>query len=44
MTDGDPLEIMTRVERAYIQGRAVDISSKHTDLYNKYQTRLEQVK
>ena len=44
VTDGDPLEIMTRVERAYIQGRAVDISSKHTDLYNKYQTRLEQVK
>ena len=44
VTDGDPLEIMTRVERAYIQGRRVDISSKHTDLYDKYRTRLEQVK
>lgn len=44
VTDGDPLEIMTRVERAFIQGRPVDLSSKHTDLYDKYRTRLEQVK
>ncbi len=44
VTDGDPLEIMTQVEQAFIQGRPVDISSKHTDLYDKYQTRLEQVK
>ena len=44
VTDGDPLEIMTRVVRAFIQGRPVDISSKHTDLYDKYRTRLEQVK
>ena len=44
VTDGDPLEIMTRVERAFIQGRPVDLSSKHTDLYDKYRTRLEQVR
>ncbi len=44
VTDGDPLEIMTRVERAFIQGRPVDLSSKHTDLYDKYLTRLEQLK
>ena len=44
VTDGDPLEIMTQVEQAFIQGRPVDISSKHTDLYDKYRTRLEQVK
>ena len=44
VTDGDPLEIMTQVERAFIQGRPVDIGSKHTDLYDKYRTRLEQVK
>lgn len=44
VTDGDPLEIMTQVERAFIQGRPVDISSKHTDLYDKYRTRLDQVK
>ena len=44
VTSGDPLEIMTQVERAFIQGRPVDITSKHTDLYDKYRTRLEQVK
>ena len=44
VTDGDPLEIMTQVERAFIQGRPVDLSSKHRDLYDKYRTRLEQVK
>lgn len=43
VTDGDPLEIMTRVELAFIQGRPVDLSSKHTDLYDKYRTRLEQM-
>lgn len=42
VTDGDPLEIMTQVKHAFIQGRPVDISSKHTDLYDKYRTRLEQ--
>lgn len=44
VTDGDPLEIMTQVEQAFIQGRPVDISSKHTDLYDKYRARLEQIK
>jgi imidazolonepropionase-like amidohydrolase len=43
VTDGDPLEIRTHVELAFIQGRPVDLSSKHTDLYDKYLERLEQV-
>ena len=44
VTDGDPLEIRTHVELAFIQGRPVDLSSKHTDLYDKYLERLDQVK
>lgn len=37
VTTGDPLDIRTQVERAYIEGRAVDLSSRHTQLYEKYQ-------
>jgi imidazolonepropionase-like amidohydrolase len=36
VTDGDPLETFTHVERAYIQGRALDLSSRHTRLWEKY--------
>ncbi len=37
ITDGDPLETVTHVDRAYIQGRVVDLSSRHTRLWRKYQ-------
>ena len=43
VTDGDPLEIMTNVERAFIQGRDIDLSSKHTMLYEKYQEKYRQL-
>ncbi|HUU28569.1 MAG TPA: amidohydrolase family protein [archaeon] len=36
VTDGDPLEITTQVERLYIQGRAVDLGNKQKALYAKY--------
>ncbi len=36
VTDGDPLEVTTRVERAFIAGREVDLSNKQTRLYEKY--------
>jgi len=36
VTDGDPLEITTRVEQMYIEGRRIDLSSRHTQLYEKY--------
>jgi len=36
VTDGDPLEIVTRVERVFIQGKDVDLRNKHTMLYDKY--------
>ncbi len=39
ITDGDPLEVKTNVKALYVQGRAVDIESKHTKLYKKYLAR-----
>lgn len=36
VTDGDPLDIRSQVSRAFIQGRAVDLSNRHTRLYEKY--------
>ena len=43
VSNGDPLEVMTRVERAWIRGREVDLSSKHTQLYEKYQEKYRQL-
>jgi len=36
VSDGDPLENGTRVERAYISGRAIDLTNRQTTLYEKY--------
>lgn len=36
IADGDILEIPTRVERAYIQGRLVDLNDKQKRLFEKY--------
>ena len=36
VTSGDILETPTQVEMAFVQGRAVDLSSKHTQLWQKY--------
>lgn len=36
VTTGDPLEIVTQVEMEFIQGRKIDLTSKHTMLYEKY--------
>lgn len=36
VTDGDPLDIRTAVERAFIGGREIDLSNKQTRLYEKY--------
>jgi imidazolonepropionase-like amidohydrolase len=43
VTDGDPLDIRTRVVRAFVQGREIDLSSRHTTLGEKYSERLRQV-
>ncbi len=39
MTDGDPLEIRTTVERVFIDGRNADLSTRHTRLYERYKNR-----
>ncbi len=39
VTDGDPLEIRTQVRMMFIEGRPVDLESKHTRLYQKYLNR-----
>jgi len=40
ITDGDPLEIRTTVERAFIDGRPVDLAaSRHRRLYTRYRGR-----
>ena len=40
VTDGDPLEIMTRVERVWIESREIDLTLDHQHrLYEKYRNR-----
>jgi len=39
VTNGDPLEIPTQVEMAFIDGAQIDLRSRHTELYNKYRQR-----
>jgi imidazolonepropionase-like amidohydrolase len=43
VTDGDLFEITSRVEHAFIAGRAVDLSTHHTRLYDKYRARYERL-
>ena len=37
VTSGDLLEVTSRVEAAYIDGRSVYLSNRQTRLYDKYQ-------
>jgi imidazolonepropionase-like amidohydrolase len=43
VVDGDPLETTSRVEREYILGREVDLSSKHEILFRKYQEKYRRL-
>jgi imidazolonepropionase-like amidohydrolase len=43
VTDGDPLEIPTHVERAFIQGRKVDLQDKQKVLWEKYQEKYRRL-
>lgn len=43
VTTGDPLEITTHVEQAFIGGRSIDLRSKQTELYRKYQEKYRQL-
>lgn len=40
ITSGDPLEISTNVQAAFIGGKPVSLESKFTRLYRKYEARL----
>ena len=42
VSSGDPLDIRSNVELAFIQGRLVDLSSRHTQLFEKYQQKYQQ--
>ena len=43
VTTGDPLEITTEVVTAFIDGRQIDLSSRHTSLYEKYLEKYHQL-
>lgn len=42
VTDGSPLEIRTNVQRAFIDGRAIDLSNKQTVLDQKFREKYRQ--
>ena len=42
LSDGDILEIPTHVERAWIDGREIDLSNKQTRLAEKYREKYRQ--
>ena len=42
VTSGDPLEVMTKIERVWIDGEEYDFDrSKHRQLYERYKARIE---
>jgi imidazolonepropionase-like amidohydrolase len=43
ITDGDILETPTQITAAFIQGRKVDLTNRHTQLYRKYSAKYEQL-
>jgi imidazolonepropionase-like amidohydrolase len=43
VASGDPLEITTQIEREFIQGRDIDLNSRHTQLYEKYKIKYQQM-
>lgn len=42
ITDGDPLEVSTHVQRVFVAGKPTSMESKHTRLYNLYLQRLSE--
>jgi imidazolonepropionase-like amidohydrolase len=43
VTTGDPLEIMSNVEMEFIQGKKIDLRSRHTELWKKYEEKYRQM-
>jgi imidazolonepropionase-like amidohydrolase len=44
VTTADPLEILCNVEMEFIQGRKVDLTSRHTLLYDKYKEKYRRIR
>lgn len=42
VTDGDPLEVRSRVVAAWLDGRLLDLSSKHTRLRDRYERKYQE--
>lgn len=42
VADGDPLEIATQIERAWVQGEEIDLADRHKRLYEKFKQRIEE--
>ena len=42
LTDGSPLDLTTRIERAWVEGRETDLRSKQTELAKKYRQKYAQ--
>jgi imidazolonepropionase-like amidohydrolase len=43
LADGDALEVTTHVERAWVDGREIDLSNKQTALFEKYREKYRQL-
>lgn len=41
LCNGDILDVPTQVEKAWVQGRTVDLSNKQTQLYEKYKAKYQ---
>jgi len=39
LVDGDPLELRTHVRHLFVNGKPVEVSNKHTELYEKFSKR-----
>ncbi len=39
ITDGDPMETATQIKQMFIKGKSVDLTSRHTKLFEKYMGR-----
>ncbi len=43
VTTGHPLDVLTNIELAFIDGRAIDLENKHTKLADKYREKYKQL-
>jgi imidazolonepropionase-like amidohydrolase len=44
VTDGDPMDARTQVERAWIAGREIDLANRQSRLYEKYRQKYPQTR